>query len=383
MDHHNNHNICIVAPPFNEIGPLSQVVDLTNLVSKNSGKTFLITGSNFKGNLEKNVVLSLVKNKSTKGKSIPIIFFNFLNFNFKVLKKFFDLRSGINTSVFYNSNYVFIMLLSKILGKKTILVVLGDLKECSYFWYKEKLFGLGGYLASFFFNILRKISFILADVIVLEHKSQINDLATGYEHKAKVAPIRYINTNLFHIKTPLNDRQFIIGYVGRFSLEKGVLNFIESLPPVINFFTDLKIILIGGGSLQGTIEEYISQMNLEHNVSLIGWVDHKTLPDFLNKIQLIVVPSFTEGLPGIVIESMACGVPVLANDVGGIGDIITHKKTGFLMEDNSSGTISKSLIESIRHEKEQIAKNAYDQIINEFSHEAILKNWEQVLINDK
>lgn len=380
-----DNNSCVVAPAFSEIGPLSQVVDLTNLVSKNSDKTFLITGSSFKGNLENNVVLSLVKNKNAKGKPIPIILFNFFLFNMLALKKFFCLRGCFKTSVFYNSNNVVVMFLSIILGKKTILVVLGDVKECGYFWYKERFFGLGGYLAIFFFGLLRKISFVLADIIVVEHESQLNDLTKGYEHKVKVAPIRYIDTHLFHIKIPLDEREFNIGYVGRLSNEKGVLNFIKSLPPTLKTYKDLKIILVGGGLLQKKIEVYVKQREMEHNVKLVGWIDHNILPEFLNKIQLLVVPSFTEGLPGVILESMACGVPVLANKVGGIGDVVIHKKTGYLLSDNSPETISKCLIKSIstgKEHKEKIIKTAHDHVISEFGYEAILKNWERVL-NDK
>lgn len=376
------YNACIVAPPFDQIGALAQVTDLSNLISKNSNKTFLITGSALNVELHENVRFIPIDMEYMKENNIFITLLKFFRFNWIVSKEIFRLRKHFKTAVFYNSNHIFVLLLTKFLRKRVVVAVLGDLKQCSYMWYQEKFFGIGGYLASFFFGILRKISFMLSDIIVLEYENQISELTRKFNNKAKVAPIRYINSNIFSIKKPYKERNSTICYVGRLTHEKGVLNLVESLPDVLKEYNDLKVILIGGGPLENVIKDKIRQMKLKRSVDLVGWVSHDILPELLNEMKLVVVPSYTEGLPGVVLESMSCGVPVLANNVGGIGSIIKDDETGFIMEDNSPKTITKELLRVLKlseSEKEIIVNNAYKKVIADYSRNSVLKCWEQVL----
>ena len=74
--------------------------------------------------------------------------------------------------------------------------------------------------------------------------------------------------------------------------------------------------------------------HVNKNVTLVGWISHDELPSYLNMLKLLVVPSYTEGLPNIVIEAMSCGTPVLATPVGGVPDLIEDGITGFILEDN-------------------------------------------------
>ena len=75
---------------------------------------------------------------------------------------------------------------------------------------------------------------------------------------------------------------------------------------------NIRILIAGDGPLNTYINRFIKDNNLENNVSLSSWISHEDLPDFFNKFKLIIIPSFTEGLPNVMLESMACGTPVLA-----------------------------------------------------------------------
>ena len=90
-----------------------------------------------------------------------------------------------------------------------------------------------------------------------------------------------------------------------------------------------------------------SKENLNNKVELTGWIPHDELPDYSNMLKLIVLPSYTEGLPNIMLEVMACGTPVLATPVGAIPDVINDGENRFLMENNSQECIAENVITSI------------------------------------
>jgi len=60
-------------------------------------------------------------------------------------------------------------------------------------------------------------------------------------------------------------------------------------------------------------------------------VDHQELTGYLNEFKVLILPSYTEGLPGVILEAMACGTPVLITGVGSIPDIIDDHVNGFLL----------------------------------------------------
>jgi glycosyltransferase involved in cell wall biosynthesis len=97
---------------------------------------------------------------------------------------------------------------------------------------------------------------------------------------------------------------------------------------------------------------------LTARVDLPGWISHDDLPGYLNQLRLLVLPSYTEGLPNIMLEAMACGTPVLATPVGAIPDVIIDGKTGFIMENNSPECIAENVIRALNSpDLERIAEN--------------------------
>jgi glycosyltransferase involved in cell wall biosynthesis len=112
----------------------------------------------------------------------------------------------------------------------------------------------------------------------------------------------------------------------------------------------------------------------------MGWVDDSEIPKYLNEFKLIVLPSYTEGLPNTMLESIACGTPVLGNSVGAIPDILIDGETGFIMDDNDPATIKDNLVRALQYPAiDKIVDNAYDLVKNEFNLETTVKKWENIL----
>lgn len=190
----------------------------------------------------------------------------------------------------------------------------------------------------------------------------------------------FIEINQFICTKNYFERQFDIGYIGRFSDEKGVLNFLQSIPLVLDTMPSLNILIAGEGILKEDIENFIEEKKLHHNIVMQQWIPNKFLSDRLNEIRLLVIPSVREGLPNIALEAMASGTAVLATPVGSIPGIIINERTGFILEDNNPNNIAKGLIQAMNYSDiNKIVKNANLLVNENYSFHKTVKQLQKVL----
>jgi len=105
-----------------------------------------------------------------------------------------------------------------------------------------------------------------------------------------------------------------------------------------------------------------------------------TIPDYLNELSLLVLPSESEGLPGVILEAMACGTPVLATPVGAIPDIVKDAETGFILEDSSPECIAGNVMRALKHpDLIRITRNARKLIKQNYTYKTMVNNYEQIL----
>lgn len=228
---------------------------------------------------------------------------------------------------------IFPFLISKLFRKKTMLVLGG---------YLEKEIEINGYPK--FILYFKKLNLFLTDHIVLYSARLIGywDLQK-YNSKIKIAHKHFLNFELFNVYNRFEDRENIIAYIGRFSQEKGVMNFVQSLPLLFQNNEDVKVVLVGDGPLKNDLQQYISNNNLNSKVEISDWVQHNELPHLLNKIKFVVLPSYTEGLSNLILEAMACGTIVIATPVGATPDVVVDGKTGFILENNEPEEIATTI----------------------------------------
>ena len=111
-----------------------------------------------------------------------------------------------------------------------------------------------------------------------------------------------------------------------------------------------------------------------------GWVSHDDLPYSLNQLRLLVIPSYTEGGPTIMIEAIACGTPVPATQSDLVPDFIRDAETGFIMEDNSPECIGENVSRALSSPNlEEIAENARLFLEEHLTVEHSIREWKRIL----
>jgi glycosyltransferase involved in cell wall biosynthesis len=230
-----------------------------------------------------------------------------------------------------------------------------------------------------------RINFFLSKKIVLYSERIIKEWnLERYQKKIIIGYEHYINFENFSITKPFSQRDNIIGYIGRLSEEKGILNFVSALPGILQENINLKVYIIGDGSLNDQIRTKLLQSDMLKNVILTGWIRHNELSHYLNEFRLLILPSNTEGLANIVYESMACGTPVLSTPVGALPDFIKDGETGFIMENNSPECIQQNIIRSLNSPNiEKIIINAQDLLRREFTFKSAVKRYSGILKKTK
>lgn len=123
--------------------------------------------------------------------------------------------------------------------------------------------------------------------------------------------------------------RLIIGAAGRLSPEKGFGILVAAAAEVVRTEPEIAFVLFGDGCLRQKLEEQVAALGLKDRLVLAGHCDE--LDDYLPFLDVVVLPSFTEGLPNIALEASAAGVPVVATAVGGTPEVIVDGSTGLLV----------------------------------------------------
>lgn len=129
----------------------------------------------------------------------------------------------------------------------------------------------------------------------------------------------------------------VIGTTMRLALPKQPLLFLEAAKRLLAEDMDrYRFIIVGDGPLRSQCQEYISQNKLQGQVILAG--NREDVPRLLTAFDISALFSAYEGLPLTIIEAMLAGVPVVASNVGGVGEVVVHGETGYLVSGPDIGT---------------------------------------------
>jgi teichuronic acid biosynthesis glycosyltransferase TuaC len=145
----------------------------------------------------------------------------------------------------------------------------------------------------------------------------------------------------------LPNRRTIVS-VGNLTHNKGFDVLIRSFRSLIDEFQekDARLLIVGDGPCRGELEKMISTLKLDDRIRLVGTVPHDRLYVWYSAADVFCLASEREGWPNVILESLACGTPVVATPAGGIPEILSSETLGLLAE-RDEGKIAAALFTAL------------------------------------
>lgn len=175
-------------------------------------------------------------------------------------------------------------------------------------------------------------------------------------------------------KTPI-----IIGSFGRFVAKKGFNYLIEAIFLLKSKGHNVKLLLGGSGEEEAILQKLVRDMNLDKEVSFLGWIKDKD--KFFDKIDIFCLPSTSEPFGIILLEAMERSTPIVATKSGGPAEILRDKRDAMLAETESSVDIANKLVQLISDKNlgKKLSQSAYLRLIQNYDIKVVSKKLSVVL----
>jgi glycosyltransferase involved in cell wall biosynthesis len=216
-----------------------------------------------------------------------------------------------------------------------------------------------------------------ADAILALTENMKNKLKDIYDSEISVVPngIDLKEYSGEMINSDKDHKTKNILFVGSLYPIKGVQYLIMAMKLVHDKLPDAKLILVGDGKERERLAALSIQFDIQNYVQFVGKIPHKMVQTFMQRADVFILPSLSEGLPNVILEAMACGLPIVASRVGGIPDIITNDVNGYLVEVKDTDDIANKIILLLQNDtlrkklsdnnKHLVKKYAWDNVIVE------------------
>ena len=172
---------------------------------------------------------------------------------------------------------------------------------------------------------------------------------------------------------------FTIGYLGRFVIEKGVLDLLQT---VARINSDINLLIVGSGKVEYKIKHKIEEegrrLGISEQIRIIDTIPSSQVPGYLNCMDCLVLPSRTsrkwkEQFGRVLIEAMACEVPVIGSDSGEIPNVIGD--SGLIFREGDVNDLSSKLEILIKNKdvRLELARKGRQRVLNNFTQEKVAK----------
>ena len=144
---------------------------------------------------------------------------------------------------------------------------------------------------------------------------------------------------------PLPRGPLRLAAIGRFVEQKGQMILIHALTEVVKTQPNVHLALIGDGEMRSDLEAAIKRQNLTDHVTLTGWLNEDQVRAELDQSHALVMPSFAEGLPMVVMEAMAAARPVIATYIAGTPELVVPQETGWLVPAGDVQALAQAILD--------------------------------------
>ena len=153
-----------------------------------------------------------------------------------------------------------------------------------------------------------------------------------------------VTVDAFEMKKKLgiSEGTFVVGTVGRLTPVKGQRYLLEAATKVLQQRPDTAFVFLGDGELLTELTEMASSLGIKDHVKFLGW--RPDVADVMATFDVFVLPSLNEGMGKVLVEAMAMGKPIIASNVGGIPDLVTHGLNGLLVPPADADAMADAIV---------------------------------------
>jgi glycosyltransferase involved in cell wall biosynthesis len=219
------------------------------------------------------------------------------------------------------------------------------------------------------YSVLEKLSlnhidrYIAVNREAMDYYTEKEPRLTG---KISVIPVgidcnkfKPLDREVMREKYGFNQKDTVILFIGRFSVEKGLDLLLKAFSEVRAAVPTAKLVLLGSGPDKENLEKIITDKKIE-GVTFMKPVLHNQIPDIMNCANVFALCSLYEGMPTVVLEALACGVPVVATDVGDVSCVVKDGETGILVKERNSNQIGDGLLRVIKMGRESYSQKCIE-----------------------
>lgn len=145
---------------------------------------------------------------------------------------------------------------------------------------------------------------------------------------------------------PMPDGPLRLVCIGRFAEQKGLLLLPEAMRLARAQGADLRLTLVGDGPMRGAVEAVIRAHDMQDRITLTGWLDEAGVRAALAQSHALVLPSYAEGLPMVLMEAMASGRAVIATWIAGNPELVQPGRNGWLVPAGCATSLARAMIEA-------------------------------------
>ena len=194
-----------------------------------------------------------------------------------------------------------------------------------------------------------------------------------YEHWSKIHVVHCGVDQIFLTQspTPVPEQPNLV-CVGRLSEQKGHLLLLEAVSQLATEGLIFKLVLVGDGPLRTEIEALIAQRNLQNHIEITGWADSMAVQQHILASRALVLPSFAEGLPVVIMEALALNRPVISTYIAGIPELVEPDICGWLVPAGSVEpliTAMRNVLQLPVANLEQMGKTGFQRVAEQ--HDAV------------
>jgi glycosyltransferase involved in cell wall biosynthesis len=197
-------------------------------------------------------------------------------------------------------------------------------------------------------SIYIKYVFLKSDLIVCQserwRKIFLKNIPSLISEKLRVVE-NWINTNDYNLISQERGDGEIFVFMGWMEEKKGIFDLVQAIKSIDGDLpSNVEFHFAGNGSEFNRMVTEINDSNLKHRIKMLGWVRGNEKTELLSRSSVVILPSYVEGYPNVLIEAMAAGNAVIGSTVGGIPDLLCNGRVGVIIKEGNVPELASAIL---------------------------------------